>query len=216
MNNSNEVTVVIADDHPLVRFGLKAYLAGEPRYKVVGEASNGLEALNKILALQPQLAILDIVMPKMDGFEVVRKLHSFPFKPKILLLTAVEEFVDPSEVLNSGADGAVLKDIKPREFLSVIDSIMERGKVYSKAFFQLACNRYNGTLKSYTKETLSISDLQQKIISMRLNGYHFAEISDILKVDFSVIASEITKFLECVDEFDFLIRGSYRTGIIFD
>lgn len=209
MHNSDEINVIVADDHPLVRFGLKAYLDMEPKFKVVGEASNGLEAYNKILALRPQLAIIDIVMPKMNGFEIIQKLRDFIEKPKILLITAIEEFVDPFEVLNSGADGVVLKDIKQKDFIAVVNAILNKEKIYSKAFFYLANNRYEGYLKNYSKENLSLNDLQQKIITLRLNGYHFAEISNILQVDMSIIVSEITKLFECVEEYDFLLVGKY-------
>ncbi len=202
MSNS-QITTLIADDHPLVRFGLNAYLGSNPKYQVIGEASNGLEAYNKILSLQPDLAIIDIVMPKMNGFEVVEKLNGFSLKPKIILITAVEEFINPRDVFKSSVNGVILKDISKNDFFKVLDLVLDGNIVYSNTFFLLSSNIYP---TNSNKKNIIFSEIQQKIISLRLNGYHFSEISSILNLDFSTLADEISKLLDSEYLFEFVIK----------
>lgn len=202
MSNS-QVTTLIADDHPLVRFGLNAYLGSNPKYQVIGEASNGLEAYNKILSLQPDLAIIDIVMPKMNGFEVVEKLKGFSLKPKIILITAVEEFINPRDVFKSSVNGVILKDISKNDFFKVLDLVFDGNIVYSNTFFLLSSNIYP---TNCNKKNIIFSEIQQKIISLRLYGYHFSEISSILNLDFCTLADELSKLLDSEYLFEFMVK----------
>lgn len=201
--SQTKIRTLVADDNPLVRFGLNAYLGSNPKYQVVGEASNGLEAYNKILSFQPDLAIIDIMMPKMNGFEVVEKLNGFLLKPKIILITAVEEFVNPREVFKTNVNGVILKDISKNDFLKVLDLVLDGNIIYSNVFIQLLNNIYPN---NFCKENIIFNEMQQKIISLRLKGYHFSEISGILNLDFPTMADEISKLLDFDYFFEFMVK----------
>lgn len=113
-----EVRIVIADDHPLMRQGLRQIIEIEPQLKVVGEAQNGSEALAMVEELQPDVAVLDVDMPHLDGFQVARKLLANNSEAAIVFLTMHSDEAMFHAALDIGAKGYVLKD-------SAIDDIVE-------------------------------------------------------------------------------------------
>lgn len=117
------IRILIADDHPIVREGLRALIATEPGMSVVGEAKDGGEAVFKAHSLQPDVIILDLVMPRKDGLAVISEIiHDLP-GARILVLTsfAQDELVFPA--LKAGAMGYLLKDASPQELLEAIRAV---------------------------------------------------------------------------------------------
>jgi DNA-binding NarL/FixJ family response regulator len=112
-----EVRILIADDHPLMRQGLRQILESEPHLKIVGEARNGSEALSMIEELRPNVAILDVDMPHLDGFQVARTLLANKIETAIVFLTMHSDEAMFHAALDLGAKGYVLKD-------SAIDDIV--------------------------------------------------------------------------------------------
>jgi NarL family two-component system response regulator LiaR len=114
------IRVLIVDDHGIVRKGLNVLLATEKDIKVVGEAQDGLEAVEKAGSLKPDVVLMDLVMPKMDGIEATRKITEANPKAKILVLTsfAADDKVFPA--VKAGALGYLLKDSSPEELLEAI------------------------------------------------------------------------------------------------
>jgi two-component system, NarL family, response regulator len=123
--SGNQIRILIADDHPIVREGLTAILALEEDLKVVGQACNGEEACRLYNQLSPDILILDLRMPKMDGLEVVAKLMSQRPRPRIIVLTNSAKAEDLRRALTAGARGYLLKGAEPDQ---VCDTIRE---VYS-------------------------------------------------------------------------------------
>jgi NarL family two-component system response regulator LiaR len=117
------IRVLIVDDHGIVRKGLNVLLATEKDIKVVGEAQDGLEAVEKAAALKPDVVLMDLVMPKMDGIEATRKITEANAKAKILVLTsfAADDKVFPA--VKAGALGYLLKDSSPEELLEAIHRV---------------------------------------------------------------------------------------------
>ncbi|MGB9852810.1 MAG: response regulator [Candidatus Kapaibacteriota bacterium] len=198
MGIDDHYSVVIADDFALVRLGVKAFVELEPRFKVVGEASNGLEALEMIERLSPHLAIVDIVMPQLDGISLAKELKERGNPTKVLLMTAVEDFVDIRSAFYSRADGIIIKSIAQKTFVDAMYSIINGKKVYCKNVFHLLFNKNSYLRKNY--EILKFSLVQQKIISRRLRGYLFPEIAQDLNLTVSQVAQELTKIIESFEE----------------
>src|SRR5262245_46907596 len=120
---SSEVRILIADDHPIVRQGLRRTIGLDPRMKVVAEASDGRAALEKIQALQPEIAVLDINMPQLDGFAVARAVREQQLPVKIIFLTVYREETFFDEALDLGAKGYVLKDSAVTEITGSIRAV---------------------------------------------------------------------------------------------
>ncbi len=114
------IRVLIADDHTIVRKGLKVLLATEPDMEVVGEADNGAEAVSLAGSLKPDVILMDLVMPQMDGIEATRTITAGPDSPRVLVLTsfAADDKVFPA--VKAGALGYLLKDSSPEQLLEAI------------------------------------------------------------------------------------------------
>src|SRR5580658_4616177 len=104
------IGIVVADDHPVVRFGVKNMLTSEPGFEVVGEANDGDEAITQTLELEPDVLLLDLAMPKLPGLEAMRAIMNRSPRVKIVLLTSPISTQQVIEALQIGARGIVLKD----------------------------------------------------------------------------------------------------------
>lgn len=131
MTAPRPLRVLLVDDHPLVRAGIRRVLETRPGLEIVAEASDGNEALRMIEATAPDIVVLDLAMPELDGLEVLERLRSRGSSFKILVLTmhAHPEYV--RRALQSGADGYLLKESAVQELLAAIDSVMLGDRYYS-------------------------------------------------------------------------------------
>ncbi len=115
--------IVVVDDHDVVRQGVRLILKGDPQWEVVGEATDGADALEKIETLQPDLVILDISMPRKGGLDVIWELHEKGLRPKILVLTMHESKDLAERVQESGAAGFVVKTSAARDLVPAMKTI---------------------------------------------------------------------------------------------
>lgn len=123
------IKVLIADDHAIVRTGLRAILQAEPTLQLVGEATSGYESLEMVAKLTPDILILDVSMPDLDGISVTRQLKSQFHDLNILILTIHEDHALLREAIKSGASGYILKRAAESELISAIQIVM-RGDMY--------------------------------------------------------------------------------------
>jgi DNA-binding NarL/FixJ family response regulator len=121
--------VLIADDHAIVRAGLRALLKGEASMELVGEASGGEEALRLVENLDPDILILDISMPDMDGIQVTKRVHGTAPQVRILILTVHEDEALLREAIRAGAAGYILKHAAEAELISAINMV-QMGDIY--------------------------------------------------------------------------------------
>ncbi|HKJ42733.1 MAG TPA: response regulator transcription factor [Sunxiuqinia sp.] len=138
----NQISVLLADDHEIVRDGLKAFLEDESNITIVGEAANGQEALEKAKELQPNVVIMDIRMPEMTGIEATKLMPQYAPDAKILVLTMheTEEYVLRS--IESGAHGYLLKDTSKEEFMKAIVTVAKGEKYFSHHASNVLVNQY--------------------------------------------------------------------------
>lgn len=127
--NSDNIRVVLVDDHAIVRTGLKAVLARASDIEVVGEASDGEEAITLVQRLDPDVLVMDVSMPKMDGMETTRELSKRGPRPRVLVLTmhVEEEYLVP--LLEAGAAGYLVKSIADRDLVDAVRAVA-RGDMY--------------------------------------------------------------------------------------
>lgn len=123
------ITIVLADDHQLVRQGMRALLEANPEFTVVGEASDGQTALQLIENLQPEIAILDMVMPNLNGIETAKQVRLRGWKTRLIFLSMHANATYAVRALHSGALGYVLKESDFSEMLQAIDQALQ-GKRY--------------------------------------------------------------------------------------
>lgn len=116
------ISIFIADDHPMIRTGLAAMIAGEDDLRQVGEAANGLEAVQLIPALKPDVVLMDLMMPKLDGIAAIAQLHPQLPATRFLILTSLVEPTEIRRAIAAGAAGYLLKNASSQELVSVIRS----------------------------------------------------------------------------------------------
>jgi DNA-binding NarL/FixJ family response regulator len=128
----HEVTVLLVDDHPLLRHGLRDVIGRDPRFEIIGEASDGEEALRKIASLTPQIIILDIDMPRLNGLETIKAIRGLPFLVKVIVLTMYKEEDMFNAAMDLGAKAYVLKENAANDVVAALEKV-ERGESFVSA-----------------------------------------------------------------------------------
>jgi len=191
-----KIKIVLADDHALVRNGIKAMLEHDADLAVTGEAGNGLEALEVAKEVKPDLLILDIRMPQMTGLEAAAKLKSYSPKTKAVILSMhdSEEYV--LQALDAGAYGYLLKDTDKNEFVKALKQIYGGTKYFSGSVSNVLANRLLGkkpaSKSSVKPDSYNLSKREKEILQMVVDGKQNKQIAD--QLDKSVRTIETHRF----------------------
>jgi DNA-binding NarL/FixJ family response regulator len=175
-----DISVVIADDHPVFRQGLRQIIEFESGLKVLGEASDGVEALRLIQELKPDVAVLDVKMPRMKGFEVARELRLQNSDAGIIFLTMYDDESMFNEALNVGARGYLLKDSASSDIVNSIKLVAAGQHYISPSISNYLVNR-DTRRKVLTNDAPGLKDLTPtelrvlKLISQQLTSKAIAE-----------------------------------------
>jgi NarL family two-component system response regulator LiaR len=191
---SKPIRVLIADDHAIVRKGLCALLATEPGIQVVGEARDGVEAVTQAQALQPDVLLMDLVMPRMDGLEATRRIIDCEPKVRILVLTSFgsDDMVFPA--IKAGAAGYILKDSGPQELVQAIQQV-HRGEsslhpaIARKLLRELA----SPTARQTEAETLT--DRELEVLRLVASGRTNREIAGELGISEATVRTHVSHIL---------------------
>jgi DNA-binding NarL/FixJ family response regulator len=141
-----EITVLIVDDHPLLRHGLCDVIAKSQHFKIVGEASNGEEALRKVTVFKPQIIILDIDMPRLNGLETIRAIQELGIPTKVIILTMYKEEEMFNAAMDLGARAYVLKENAPNEIVAALEKV-EQDETFLSASLLKAGQRRSDRVK---------------------------------------------------------------------
>jgi DNA-binding NarL/FixJ family response regulator len=178
----SEITIIIADDHPIVRQGLRQILDAENGLRVVAETEDGNAALKAITEFKPQIAILDIDMPEMDGFEVARSIRTNNLATEVIFLTIHQDEIMFNEAIDLGAKGYVLKQSALENIINCIKTVAKNQYFVSPALTNFLMNRNRRSL-SLGQEKPSIKDLtrsEKRILQMIADDKTTNEIADEL------------------------------------
>lgn len=129
MTDGTEIEILVVDDYPLVRRSVSRLLSSESSLKVVGQAADGIEALQQIRALQPTVVVMDIKMPELDGLEVARRVQELALPVAILFLSLHNSTQSIRKALQYGARGYVLKRFAGQELIAAVRTVA-RGEIY--------------------------------------------------------------------------------------
>lgn len=175
------ITIVLVDDHAVLRAGLRALLEAEPDLNVIGEAGSGEDALTIVRDLRPHLVVMDLAMPGMGGLEAIRRLAASGSASRVLVLTAhaEEEFLFP--VLEAGGSGYVTKASADRDLLGAIRAVA-RGEVFMYPNAQkLLLQRYERSRHGEEVDPLArLSDRERQVLTLTAEGYSSADIGERL------------------------------------
>lgn len=182
-----EIRIVIADDHPIFRGGLKQIIDFDKRIKIIGEADNGQKALELITELKPDIAILDIDMPKMTGLEVLKELKDSDVKIIFLTMYAEEDIFD--EAMNLGIKGFVLKDSAVNDIIDCIYSVYDDRYYISPSVSNFLMNRRKklNELKNNNPKLQNLTVTEKKILKYISENKTSKEIAEILFISYRTI-----------------------------
>jgi DNA-binding NarL/FixJ family response regulator len=181
---TREVTVMIVDDHPLLRHGLRDFIGRNSRFKIIGEASDGEEALRQMVCLKPQVTILDIDMPRFNGLETMRAIRQLPFSIKIIVLTMYKEEDMFNAAMDLGAKAYILKENAANDVVAALEKV-DGGETFVSASMLGAGNRRSDRVRQLLLSKPQIEGLtpaERRILKLIGEDYTSKEIADLLKL----------------------------------
>lgn len=192
------IRVLLVDDHMVVRIGLKALIDSEPDLVVVGEAGNGLEAIDQTRTLAPDVVVMDISMPEMDGMEATRRIRADMPDSQVLILTAHahERYLFP--VLKAGAAGYVLKSTVDTELLDAIRTVAAGKAFLYPAATRMLLEDYLGQLQSGPEQDAyeQLSDREREVLKLLALGHTAAQASDKLALSPKTVETYRTRIMQ--------------------
>lgn len=193
--------VVIVEDHRLFREGLKSLLADKPDFEMVGEAGDGLEAIRCIRKHQPNLVLLDLSMPKMNGISVMREIKGQYPEIKILALTIHESDQYVLEAFEAGADGYCLKDAGRNELRVAVDSVLQGKRYISPSISDSVLEGYLTGRKKLKSKTSwdTITPREREVLKLLGEGYQNKEISDMLHISVKTVEKHRANIMSKLD-----------------
>jgi len=213
---TGSIRIVLADDHQLVRDGIRSLLEKMPGVEVVGEASNGREAIELVRSKSPSLVLMDIAMPVLDGIETLSRITKrFP-RIKVVILSAygTEDYV--SRAFRSGASGYMLKYAATVE-LEMVIRVVTQGKTYlSPSISRIIVNNYLGRSEGGLSPLEQLTGRQREILHMIAEGKNTKEIASVLEVSVKTVESHRLQLMARLDIHDVagLVRYAIRNGLV--
>lgn len=173
------IRVVLADDHAVVRAGIRQFLEQDPEIQVVAEADDGHEAWARIAHLQPDVAVLDIQMPGLSGIEVTRRIRGHFPEMGVLILTAFDDDPYVLAVLQAGANGYILKTASPEELIQAVHQVMEGKSVLDPAIVPKVLQRLKGEPAPAVQP---LTPREREVLALAAKGYTNKAIAAVLGI----------------------------------
>jgi DNA-binding NarL/FixJ family response regulator len=212
------VRVVLVEDHEIVRHGLKVLLDGDPQVSVIGEASNGAEALKKLDSIKPDLLVMDMNMPVMNGLECTRLVKKQYPDIKVLILSMLDHESYLIDMLDAGADGYILKNSSREELIFAIKKIANGGMYIGPEFTLSMLAKYKREIgmNGKTPPDIDLTERERDVLDLVAEGLTNVEIASKLFTSVRTIETRRKKLLEKTGTTNTatLIRFAVLNGLI--
>jgi DNA-binding NarL/FixJ family response regulator len=173
------IKIVLADDHTVVREGFRMVLETQAEFQVIGEGRDGLEAIRLVETLKPDVLVVDLMMPGINGLEVVRQVHNHT---RVVVLTMHDHESYVLEALRNGAYGYVLKDATPKELVEAIQKAAIGQHYLSAPFADRAIELYAQMHVNSEDPYDTLSDREREVLQLAGQGFSNQEIGEMLKI----------------------------------
>ncbi len=187
-SEENPLRLVLADDHEVVRAGLRRILALDKTIKIMGEASNGAEAVELVKYHKPDVALLDILMPVKSGIEAIDDIKRDVPETLVLMLTAFEDSQHVELAVSAGADGYLTKDIDAKELIRSIHRVIQGERVFSKNIINLMQKKYIPEYEN-ASESVIITKREQQVLDLVAIGKTSLQIAEALNISIRTVES---------------------------
>jgi two-component system response regulator NreC len=197
---ANKIRVLLADDHTILRDGIRALLDDQVDMEVIGEAEDGHSTVKLVAKLTPDVVVMDIAMPLLNGLEATRQIQRDYPQVKVLILTMHENEEYIRQVLAAGALGYVLKDAAARDLLGAIRAIHQGEAVLSPAITRLVIEDYLRWGDIRPADTSNgLTPREREVLQLIAEGYTNKEIAEILSLSVKTIQSHRTNLMSKLD-----------------
>jgi DNA-binding NarL/FixJ family response regulator len=199
----HKVRILLADDHTILRDGIRALLEDEPDMVVIGEAEDGRTAVKLACQLKPDVVLMDIAMPLLNGLEATRQIKRECPQVNVLILTMHENEEYIRQVLASGAMGYILKDAAARELLAAIHAVQRGEAVLSPAITRLVIENYLrwGDLQKEDNPH-GLSPREREVLQLIAEGYSTRQIAEILCISIKTVQAHRNNLMSKLDLHD--------------
>ena len=211
------ITIVLADDHHVVRQGLRALLEGESGFSVVGEASDGLEVVKLIERLRPNVLLLDLMMPGLSGLEVARQIHQRCPETRTLILSMHANEAYVLEALRNGATGYVLKDASAADLIQAVHEVAAGRRYLSPPLSERAIETYVEKAKAAPPDAYeTLTTREREVFQLAAQGLGNPEIASRLGVSPRTVETHRANLMRklSLHSQTELVRYAMRRGIL--
>jgi len=195
MNTPMSIRVVIADDQPLVRTGLRMILSAEPDLEVVGEATDGATAIEVCRELAPDVVLMDVRMPEVDGIEATREVTATEDPPRVLVLTTFDLDEVVYDALRAGASGFLLKDAPEDRLTTAIRVVAEGGSLFAPSVTRRLIEEFALRAPRRTPDLTGLTDREHDVLRLVARGLSNAEIAAELFVSENTVKTHVARLL---------------------
>lgn len=212
------VSILIADDHAVLRRGLRALLETQPGWKVVSEVTNGRDAVENATTLKPDVAILDVGMPKLNGMDAAALIFKASPKTRILMLTmhSAEDLI--RQTLTAGASGFVLKSDAERDLIAAVDALLHNKSFFTSAASDVILSNMRGTTPKRASRSTgsSLSIREREIVQLLAEGKSNKEVASLLNISTRTVENHRAKTMDKLKlrSFGELVRYAIRNRIV--
>jgi DNA-binding NarL/FixJ family response regulator len=219
MRSKKKITILIVDDHSVVRKGLCALFTSGPEFRIVGEASNGEQAIRLAEKRKPDVAMIDISMPKLNGIETTRVIKERNPDIKVLILTIYDDEEHVSQIIRAGANGYVLKEAGKKELFAAVRAVAADEPFFSPAISRLIVQGFIDKVKTESARATAAEPLTKReteILCCIAQGLTNREIARELFLSPSTINTHRTNLMKKLDIHDTagLVRYAIKTGLV--
>jgi DNA-binding NarL/FixJ family response regulator len=191
------IRVLVADDHALFRKGVTDLLRGAEGFTVVGEAQNGRDAVAKALALQPDVVLMDVYMPGMDGLEAARRIKAALPSIMIVILTVSEEDQKLFEALKAGAHGYLLKNVEPEELFRTLRGVVRGEAFVTPSMAARILDEFTRKVQRPKEATSAgLSPREREVLELLTRGAVNKEIAAALKIAENTVKNHLKSIME--------------------
>lgn len=210
------VSILLADDHALVRAGLRKLLESLPDVEVVGEADDGQAVLDLAGQLHPDVVLMDIAMPRLNGLEAAARLSRATPHTRVLILSMHQNEDYVRQALRAGAAGYLLKDAAPAELALALKAVMRGDSWLSPAVSKGVVSDYVQRLRGEESPGNTLTPRQREVLQLVAEGNSTKEIARRLDLSVKTVETHRTQLMKQLDLHDVaaLVRYAIRTGLI--